>query len=116
MTKPLERRRHIRCNREQNPVKLLVTELGEYDGELVDVSESGAGVIVMGSMVAAKSCMVAFDINNATSNKRINAVGTVVYVAPAQGGDSRIGIQFFDMDNYSKLLLKDWIALAFHFA
>jgi hypothetical protein len=115
MSKPKEQRRQVPRKRLHDPIKLLVFSLGEgglVECDFVDLSELGVGVITRTRLIAGQDCMIAFDIETYTTKKRVNAVGTIVYTEPTRDGRYRAGVQFVDMDNYSKLLLQDWFTLA----
>ena len=102
-----ERRRNVPRKCIQEPVKLLVSELGECYGEITDISEYGVAVTTMWPLMTGERCMLAFDIDTRTTRKRVNAMGTVVYTKATGACQYRAGIVFIDMDAYSRLLIQD---------
>jgi len=107
MSAPEDRRCKVVRKPLRGAVKLLISEPGECNGEMIDISERGAGVITMWPLKTGGRCMIALDIDTYSTRKRINAVGTVVYVNAAGNSRYRAGIEFTDMDAYSRLLIRD---------
>lgn len=107
MYTPKDRRCNVVRKPVREPVKLLISELVECYGEIIDISERGAGVATMCPLMTGERCMIAFDIDTSTTRKRVNALGTVVYAKAEGSSQYRAGIEFIDMDAYSRLLIRD---------
>lgn len=71
----------------------------------MDVSEGGIGVRMSEVLPSETNCMVSFDLVEDDIPRRVNAWGKVVYSSETVQA-VRVGIQFVDMDSYSKLLLR----------
>lgn len=99
----VDSRRHIRAAC-QVPARLLVAPASEYSCTIVDLSEDGIGVRMTETLRAGTNCMVSFDLIDDNMRRRVNAWGKVVY-SNEHVQAVRAGIQFVDMDSYSKLLL-----------
>ena len=79
----------------------------------MDVSEGGIGVRMTEALRAGTNCMVSFDLVDNDIPRRVNAWGKIVY-SNVHVQAVRAGIQFVDMDGYSKLLLVEFQSCAVH--
>ena len=99
----MDRRRHLRTAY-QGSARLLVAPASEYSCTIMDVSEGGIGVRMSEALPSETNCMVSFDLVDDDIPRRVNAWGKIVY-SNDRVQAVRVGIQFVDMDSYSKLLL-----------
>lgn len=98
-----EQRSHRRryCSFE---AKVLMDDVGPCSVITLDVSLHGLGLFSHRPLKIGRNYAIAIEVPD--SPRRINAWGTVVYCDPTAEGFNA-GVQFLDMDAYSKACIED---------
>jgi len=101
-----EHRRHPRITLSE-AARLLFDNDEERNCAILDLSLSGAALVMPHPVMQGIRCMASFDIDSGSTRKRINALGETVYAQAIAPSRFRVGIKFIDMDAYSELLLRE---------
>src|ERR1700686_2521312 len=100
-----ERRRHAR---HLIRPKLYVALNGESSGGILnDVSEGGMSLDILGPRPASNDVVLNFDL--AEIGQRFEAKGRVTWSSRA-ASENRVGVQFVDLSETSRLQIKNWLA------
>lgn len=102
MDERLERRRERRYAVTE-PARILLEGGGICSVECRDISCAGVGFIASTTLEVGKECMLSLDLGG----RRINAWANVIYSMQAERDRFRVGAEFLDMDEASKMIIAD---------